>query len=89
MSHDQHIDQSATSIQSLLNTKHITSALWTLLSLFAYHSNIQKEIPDFDHSGLRAGESESEQKMRQCLCAAAAQWQAEKTQFIALLSIRT
>ena len=47
-----------------------------------------KKIPVFDHSGLRAGESESEQKMRQCLCAAA-QWQAEKTQFIAVLSIRT
>lgn len=56
-----------------------------LLLLLAYYS---KQIPDFDHSGLRAGESESEQKMRQCLCAAA-QWQAEKTQFIALLSIRT
>ena len=63
------------------------SELLSLL-LLAYYSNIQKEIPDFDHSGLRAGESESEQKMRQCLCAAA-QWQAEKTQFIALLSIRT
>ena len=58
------------------------------LLIFVNYSNIQKEIPGFDHSGLRAGESESEQKMRQCLCAAA-QWQAEKTQFIALLSIRT
>ena len=64
------------------------TANFSELLLLTYYSNIQKQIPDFDHSGLRAGESESEQKMRQCLCAAA-QWQAEKTQFIALLSIRT